>query len=184
MNDLYIALIHHPVHNKEGKIITTSVTNFDLHDLARTGTTYGVKKFFVVTPSEVQQNMVNYIKNYWTAGFGADYNPSRKEAITFLETSPSLEDTCLTIKNHSGSQPLLVATTAKKTEKSVSYSFLRQKKQDGPPLLLMFGTGFGLASEVLDKADYILDPITGVNGYNHLPVRSAVAIILDRLIAK
>jgi len=48
----------------------------------------------------------------------------------------------------------------------------------------MFGTGFGLASEVLDKADYILDPITGVNGYNHLPVRSAVAIILDRLIAK
>jgi hypothetical protein len=31
-------------------------------------------------------------------------------------------------------------------------------------------------------ADYILDPLAGAGTYNHLSVRSAVAIILDRLL--
>jgi hypothetical protein len=33
-------------------------------------------------------------------------------------------------------------------------------------------------------ADYILDPLVGSGNYNHLSVRSAVAIMLDRLLGK
>ncbi len=51
------------------------------------------------------------------------------------------------------------------------------------PLFLLFGTGWGLTQEVKDSSDYVLAPIEG-KGYNHLSVRSAVAIILDRLLGE
>lgn len=182
--NLYIVLVHHPVTNKQGEIVTTSVTNFDLHDLSRNGATYNVKKVFILTPIERQINMVRYIKKYWREGYGAEYNPDRKDAFEILEVVSNLEEAYLTIEKDSGKKPLLVSTTAKLTDKSVSYSFLQQKINDGQAVLLAFGTGFGLASEFLQKSDYILEPISGSGSYNHLPVRSAVAIILDRLVGR
>ena len=50
------------------------------------------------------------------------------------------------------------------------------------PLLLVFGTGWGLAPEVFDRGWTVLEPIRGRGVYNHLPVRAAAAIILDRLL--
>jgi hypothetical protein len=179
--DIYLALIHHPILNKEGKVITTSVTNFDLHDLARTGKTFGVKKVFIVTPLPAQREMIRYIKTYWREGTGAKYNPDRSEAFDIIEPSPSIEDTCLTIQNLSGSAPHLVATTAKRCEKSVGYSVFQKTLPGEKPVLIAFGTGFGLTNEFLQSADTVLDPIRGTGDYNHLPVRSAVAIVLDRL---
>lgn len=38
-----------------------------------------------------------------------------------------------------------------------------------------------MTREMMEKFDYILEPIHGTGEYNHLSVRSAVAIILDRL---
>ena len=38
-----------------------------------------------------------------------------------------------------------------------------------------------LSDEVLETADYIVEPIEGVGEFNHLSVRSAVAILLDRI---
>ena len=52
------------------------------------------------------------------------------------------------------------------------------------PYLLTFGTGFGLADEIMGQMDYILDPIWGPTAFNHLSVRSAAAIILDRLLGR
>ena len=49
---------------------------------------------------------------------------------------------------------------------------------------MLFGTGWGLEKSILTEADYVLDPIEGVGEYNHLPVRAAIAIILDRLVAR
>lgn len=179
---LYIMLVHHPILNKQGNIITTSVTNFDLHDLSRNGATYDVRKIFILTPIEAQINMVKYIKKYWREGYGSEYNPDRRDAFENLEVVASLEEACLTIKNDSGKDPLLVSTTAKLTDKSVSYQYLRGQINDGQAVLLAFGTGFGLASDFLDRSNCILEPIQGSGHYNHLPVRSAVAIILDRLV--
>jgi hypothetical protein len=47
--------------------------------------------------------------------------------------------------------------------------------------LLIFGTGWGIAEEIVNRADHRLEPIKGVENYNHLAVRSAAAIILDRI---
>ncbi len=49
-------------------------------------------------------------------------------------------------------------------------------------MLLIFGTGWGLAPAVVAEADALLEPIrSAVGDYNHLSVRSACAIALDRL---
>jgi hypothetical protein len=50
------------------------------------------------------------------------------------------------------------------------------------PHLLVFGTAWGLAEAFISEADYILEPITGSPDYNHLSVRTAAGIILDRLL--
>ena len=81
-----------------------------------------------------------------------------------------------------GAAPLLIATDAsRQKERSISYPRARGIIQDGKIVILIFGTGWGLDKEVIGLADYVLDPISGRTGYNHLSVRSAAAIILDRL---
>lgn len=185
MTDVSIALIHYPVTNKQGDVITTSVTNFDIHDLARTARTYNVKHVFMVTPSEPQHKMVNVICGYWQEGFGAEYNPDRKEALTIVKPMKSFEECCLTIKGEGGIDPLRLATTAKRREDSLSFPTVREEwlKSSEKPVLIAFGTGHGLTEGFLESCDGVLAPIDGAGDYNHLPVRSAVAIILDRLLS-
>jgi len=50
MGKVYVALIHHPVYNKRKEIVSTCITGFDLHDIARSALTFGVSKYFVVNP--------------------------------------------------------------------------------------------------------------------------------------
>lgn len=183
MAPIYIALIHHPVVNKHGEIVTTSLTNFDVHDLGRTSRTFGVQKVFLVTPVEAQLEMARFIKKYWREGIGTSANPDRSEAFSILAEAKNLEETCLTIEKLHAKKPSLVATSAKKTGNTISFNSLRKQiESDSNPYLLLFGTGFGLAPEIFEKVDYTLDPILGAGDYNHLPVRGAVAIILDRLL--
>lgn len=181
---IYIGLVHHPVLNKEGAVVTTAVTNFDIHDLARTATTFGVKKVFMITPVPAQQQMVKYIRNYWEEGFGSTHNPSRKEAVGCLEVVDDIDQCCLTISNLDGMIPTLVATTAKKRANSIGYALMRERLKGGKPVLLLFGTGYGMTPELLDRCEHVLDPIAGAGNFNHLPVRAAVAIILDRLLGR
>ena len=54
-------------------------------------------------------------------------------------------------------------------------------EEDDEPICLLFGTGYGLVDEIMAEADYTLEPIVGPTDYNHLSVRSAASIILDRL---
>ncbi|MBX7147918.1 RNA methyltransferase [bacterium] len=178
----YIGLVHYPVLNKHGEIVTTSVTNFDLHDLARTSKTYGISGCYIITPNQAQQNMSLYIQNYWQEGKGAAFNPDRKDAFDTLFISPSIEETCLTIQKRHDTKlpPLKVATSARRLSKTISFKDLKQRLPERPTLFL-FGTGWGLAPQVIEGVDHVLEPINGPTEYNHLPVRSAVAIILDRL---
>lgn len=183
-SSLYIALIHHPILNKEGRVVTTSVTNFDLHDLARTGKTYGVQKVFIVTPNPKQLDMVNYIKDYWREGFGAGYNPDRSDAFELIEAAADLDACRLTIKKRDVNDAVLVATSARKSPESLSFDDFRGRLKGGRPLLLCFGTGHGLTQEFIRECDALLEPIAGAGDFNHLPVRAAVAIILDRLVGR
>ena len=57
----------------------------------------------------------------------------------------------------------------------------RRLASETRPVLLLFGTGWGLAPEVLDACDWVLEPVRSPTGYNHLSVRSAASIVVDRL---
>ena len=56
---LHAALIHYPVYNKKKQIISTSLTNLDLHDIARTARTYDLANYFLIQPIESQRELIN-----------------------------------------------------------------------------------------------------------------------------
>ncbi|SPD74240.1 conserved hypothetical protein [uncultured Desulfobacterium sp.] len=179
---LYVGLVHYPVYNKNFETIASAVTTFDLHDIARVARTYDVRRFFVITPLEDQRALVKRVIGHWTGGYGARYNQDRKDAISLVEIVASIEEAMDIIRNREGEAPLLIATDASRQKiRSISYMGARKILQDEKAVLLIFGTAWGLDKAVLAVADYVLDPITGRTGYQHLSVRSAAAIILDRL---
>lgn len=178
-----IVLVHHPVVNKIGETIGSAVTNLDLHDIARASKTYGIDNYYIVTPYEDQQKLVTEILEHWKTGHGAKYNPSRKEALELVSLAASLEEVIERVTNNRGSAPLLLTTSAKVQEKTLSYEEARSKIEKKEALLLLFGTAHGLTPQVMEMADYSLMPVGANTGYNHLSVRSAVSIVLDRLLS-
>lgn len=185
MAPVYIGLIHYPIYNKHMEIVTTALTNYDLHDIARTAKTYNVKRYFIVHPVEAQREMALRIMNHWKTGGGVAYNPNRKEAFEETELVPTLDDVLQWIENEEGEKPIIVTTDARVYPNTISYKAMRQKiHDDAKPILILFGTGFGMTKEMMQQFDYIIDPIYGAGSYNHLCVRSAVAIILDRLLGE
>jgi len=182
MTTLNIALIHHPVVNKIGDVIGSAVTNLDIHDIARTARTYGISRYFISTPYEDQQQLVRELLAHWQTGHGSTYNPARKDALSIVQLTNSLDEVIDTLTKQYGKRPLVVATSALLRENSVSYQDLGQKITKGEPVLLLFGTAHGLAPEILQVTDVTLPPIKGGTNYNHLSVRSAASIIIDRLL--
>ncbi|KJR96560.1 MAG: hypothetical protein VR65_27845 [Desulfobulbaceae bacterium BRH_c16a] len=179
---LSIALIHHPVVNKRAEIIGSAVTNLDIHDIARTARTYGILQYFIATPYEDQQQLVNELLAHWETGHGATYNPARREALSIVRLIDSLESAIAILTEKCGKKPMVVATSATFRETTIGYSELGKKIREGEQVLLIFGTAHGLAPEVIQLADATLPPIKGGTEYNHLSVRSAASIIIDRLL--
>jgi hypothetical protein len=182
MTALNIALIHHPVMNKRGEVIGSAVTNLDIHDIARTAKTYGVSRYFITTPYKDQQHLVRELLAHWQTGHGSTYNPARKEALSIVQLADSLEEVISNLTEQYGVRPLVVATSALLRDNTVSYAELGQRITKGDPVLLLFGTAHGLAPEILQLTDVTLPPIRGGTQYNHLSVRSAASIIIDRLL--
>ena len=181
-NRIYVALVHHPVIDKNGETIASAVTNLDLHDIARVCKTYGVRGYYVITPLEDQMVLVNRILGHWTSGVGGEYNPLRRQALERVRVKATFDEAVDEIAVAQGCRPNTVATTARRHAGSLSYRRLRGMVVDPVPLVLAFGTAWGLSDAFMANADYILDPLAGAGTYNHLSVRSAVAIILDRLL--
>jgi hypothetical protein len=182
---LYVGLLHYPVYNKNQQTITSAITNFDLHDISRLARTYGVKKFFVITPLEDQRRLGERIVQHWTLGHGASYNPHRREALERVAFCPSMKDSMEWIEEAEGEAPLLIATDAGEHDKrSIDYARAGEMLASGRTAVLLFGTAWGLDRGVLAQSDYVLEPIRGIGNYNHLSVRTAAAIILDRLVVQ
>jgi hypothetical protein len=184
MTNLYVALTHYPVINKNGDIITSAVTNLDLHDISRAAKTYGVRSFYVVTPLEDQKALVKKIVRHWVQGIGSKYNPKRRQAIELIRIKNSIDEVKTHIRKNHGDSPKTVVTSARHNSGNLSFGKFRKMLQDGSLYLLIFGTGWGLPENFIAEADYILNPVIGNTDYNHLSVRSAVAIILDRLFGR
>jgi hypothetical protein len=182
MTSLNIALIHHPVMNKRGEVIGSAVTNLDIHDIARAAKTYGVSNYYITTPYKDQQQLVRELLAHWQTGHGATYNPARKEALSIVQLADSLEEVISCLTEQYGKRPLIVATSALLRDNTLSYAELGQRIANEEPVLLLFGTAHGLAPEILQLTDATLPPIRGGTQYNHLSVRSAASITIDRLL--
>ncbi len=181
-NRLYVSLVHHPVIDKNGETIASAITNLDLHDIARVCRTYGVGGYYVITPLEDQADLVTRIVDHWTTGPGGSYNPKRRQALELVKVKGSFEEALDDITAVEGCRPKTVVTTARRDRGNLTCHRLQQMLDDGMPVVLAFGTAWGLTGDFMTTADYTLDPLTGPGHYNHMSVRSAVAIILDRLL--
>jgi hypothetical protein len=180
--ELYVALVHFPVINKNGETITSAVTNLDLHDIARASRTYGVRQFYVITPLEDQKNLGRKILTHWISGSGAAHNRIRGDALEVVRIRDSVEIMLAEIQAESGRAARTVVTSARKNPRAIPYPSLKQELKTGIPHALLFGTAWGLSPEIMENADLVLEPIMAGSDYNHLSVRSAVSITLDRLI--
>lgn len=167
--------------NKNGETIASALTNFDLHDIARAACTFGAKGFYCITPLTDQQEIARAIASHWQTGFGSAYNPKRQQALHLISVCDSIADAVADITVQTGHKPKVIATSAQHLPGCCSFNVMKESLATDAPHLLLFGTAWGLGSEVFDKADGILEPIEGATGYNHLSVRAAASIMLDRL---
>jgi len=185
--NLYIALCHYPVVNKFGEKVAVSVTNLDLHDMSRVARSYGLGGFYATTPIEDQKALAEQLLTHWKKGAGSIANPDRAEAFSKVKVFDDIDAAVLDIEAQTGQCPRLAATSARLDRRKNAKPALTYKELQGwlanSPVLLIFGTGHGLAEEVLSKTEGVLRPVRFLDDYNHLSVRSAVAIIVDRLIA-
>jgi hypothetical protein len=180
-----VALVHYPVYNKHRDVVTTAVTNLDIHDIARVSRTFGADRYYIVTPVEEQQKLVEKITVHWQSGWGASYNPKRKAALDIVSVLPTLGSVVEDMEARNGHRPKVVVTGASTHSNSISSAELaKMLTVSEQSFLLLFGTGWGMTEEVFDSADYVLESIKGVGEYNHLSVRSAVSIYMDRLFGR
>lgn len=204
---IFVALLHSPMVDRNGKEVCTAVTNLDIHDIARTCKTYGVTKYFIVNPEEEQERLVKVILDHWKNEVAKVHHPARATALEVVQFVRTFEEafneaSFLSNSSPSGgidrtrscsidSQPFVVMPDAKDLPESWSYPELRERLEtsglpgDGPglrPLMIVFGTGWGISPSFYNKVDRALKPIWGLGKrYNHLSVRAAAAVVLDRV---
>lgn len=179
---LYIALLHYPVYNKEGSVVATAIANMDIHDIARVAKTYAASGFYIINPIEEQRNLAQEIISHWRDGYGASYNKFRKDAFELIKIKESLQEVIEEVGADTGLTPKTIITGANLSGEILKFAELRKMLQNNnEPHLLIFGTGSGIADEIINASDFKLEPIRGQSSYNHLAVRSAVAIILDKI---
>jgi tRNA (guanine37-N1)-methyltransferase len=186
----YVVLMHSDVLVSEDKINTkvgtTSVTSLDIHDIARSALTYGLKNYFIVTPLVDQQAIVKTLLGFWQEGPGISYNNYRHDALNHVILESNLENVIEKITQREGKEPVLIATGAKADTHSGMITFFDQEKvwSSDRPVLIVLGTGRGLTPELIARCDYRLVPLEGFSPFNHLSVRSAAAVIFDRWLGK
>ncbi len=182
--NVFIALLHYPAMDREGRTIITSFTTMDLHDIARPARAYEINSFYIVQPVDAQRLVVKRQIDYWLSEEGRTANPTRYEIVQLVRLKYTLEEVVEEIRELRGRKPVLVGTDARRYPDSVSYRELSErigrKEED---FLILFGTGWGIPPDLMRTFDLILEPVLGAGDWNHLSVRNAVAIILDRLLS-
>jgi hypothetical protein len=187
---VYLVLLHYPIQNRRGELVTTAVTNLDIHDISRSARTYCLKGYFIVTPIEIQHELVGRILGHWNSESSKQYHPDRVEAVSLVRLVKNFEEVKSAIRAKHGEDPEVVLTDARPIPNAISYADYRKELMDPQrtrPVVIVFGTGWGISESFYPEVHRILAPVygpEGQEGYNHLSVRAAAAIILDRLFGK
>ena len=181
---VYIALVHYPAYNSRMEVVPTAFKSIDAHDISRDATTYGIRKFYMVNPVEQQRILAGRLVDHWIDGEGKNFNESKSRAFGIISLVSTIDEAVGQIEEIEGEKPKIVATDARFSEDMTGYRELREKIfENTDPFLILFGTGWGLTLETIQASDYVLKPISGYSDFNHLSVRSAAAIVLDRLLS-
>lgn len=187
--ELHVALVHHPVLDRAGAAVTTALTNLDLHDLARSSRAYGARALHVVHPIEAQRALAARIREHWVTGSGKERIPDRAAALERVRIAASLEDVWADVAGGRAGVEVWTTSTRQGPKRLSFGDGAARLRAEGPPVVLLFGTGWGLHGAVVDDADAHVEPISGwapegEAPWNHLSVRAACAIALDRLRAR
>lgn len=175
-----IALVHHPVLNRHGEEISAQIDEFDFFDACRLALTYPVRTFYVVNPLSSQRQKCERLIRWGTDPARAQEQRGIFDRIVW---APDLLCALEHAEQH-GPRPQTVVTSAAPSHDATSFGALRQAMHDDPrPRMLLFGKAWGLPTSFMADADLRLEPIDTGTGYNHLSVRSAMAIVIDRLLA-
>ena len=158
----YVALLHHPVYDKRSRVVATAITNLDIHDIARACRTFGLGGFFLTTPIAAQRELGSRIISHWRGGFGAVYNARRKEALDIVTIASDLDEVRARVREHAGAEPLTCATCARPRGTVTEGQLLGEVRASGRPLLLLFGTGWGLTEELLAGVDRVLATLKAI----------------------
>ena len=180
--NLSLGLMHYPVLDKRNQRTAVSLTNMDIHDIARVSCSYGLGGFFIITPLLDQQDLARTLIRHWRQGAGQKANPDRVRAMELVEIASDLQESLTRIEDRCGKPPRLVATSARGQGSATCrdlWSILHEA-----PVFLLFGTGNGLAPEVIQGADEVLPPLRAGSHYNHLSVRAAAAVTVDRILGE
>lgn len=171
---LHIALAHHPVKDRAGEVITTSVTNLDLHDMVRMARSYDLAKVWVISPIKAQRDKVLHMAKKWNQELSTH---DRARGWQNLEVVSSIEE----MKTMLG-QPALIGTSAAGGREGMVNASDIWKIIASKETVLLFGSGWGLTETALAGCDYVMNPILNESQYNHLSVRTAMAVVLDRVV--
>jgi tRNA (guanine37-N1)-methyltransferase len=177
---LDVALVHHPVVDRTGQVITATIDHFDVFDASRLSLTYPIGTVFVVNPEPSQRALAERLIKHGTDAHRAEDRRGVMHKTTWV---PDLQGAIEAIRARDGRRPRVIATSARPQPNAIGFAELRAELSRGEPHLLLVGKASGLAQEALDGADLRLCPIDAGTGYNHLSVRSALAIMIDRLLA-
>jgi tRNA (guanine37-N1)-methyltransferase len=182
----HLALVHHPVVDRTGAVITTALTNFDIHDLARSSLTYGLAGYHIITPISSQRDKAAHIAKLWIDDAHGEH---RARALRLVRTAASIDAVIEELAVEHGEPPIVAATSARATSfpaipRRTPTALAAEASASPAPLLILLGTGWGLAEAHIPSISRILEPIEGASDWNHLSVRSAGAVILDRLFGR
>ena len=180
MKNVTLVLLHNNIVNKHGNVVETSVTNIDIHDIARTSRTYGLFRYAIVTRLQSQKRLLSEVLEYWTEGKGGKINPDRKEALGIVSHYNDINELLSGYEKKA-----VIITDARRHERNIGYQDMRKIISENPEthFFLVFGTGWGLDNIITSLSEYVLEPVQPDSDYNHLSVRAACAIICDRLFA-
>jgi hypothetical protein len=182
---VFIAVLHWPATDRYGNRIITSFTTLDLHDIARPAKTYGVETYYIAHPVDAQREVIQRQIEYWTSEENKDKQFTRYESVALVKLVYNYEEIIEDILANKGKKPITVGTDARTYPNTISYKELSEAiKSNENDYLILFGTGYGIPKSLMETFDLILEPVYGASDWNHLSVRNAAAIILDRLLSR
>lgn len=180
----YVVLMHNDVVLPHDIVGESSVTSIDIHDIARSSATYGLKGYYIVTRLAAQKAIVEKFLSFWDQGEGREYNKQRSFALSRTACMSELDEVLHDIKlRENGVEPIIIVTSSRREIPHDNFITFHDQKtvwEQKRPVVILLGTAHGLSTDIMNKAHYRLVPLEGFEEFNFLSVRSAAAIIFDR----